>query len=418
MHRMMSDEERSPNLTPCDYFLWGYVKEAVYVPPLPITLDDLRNRITTDSTEYHNSRYSLLRWLGHVEWMDYNRIVKRIVYFKPKGKKRNGRLNLRRENGVLLKLEILDSKIGSKLLDIWCNGEYKGSLWAVTPMSNSHLEYKAFDMSKTQLAAFHDINHLRTEETSIQRSKVALKLLFTCSNTANTKESKIKEEDITKCVFSVVFGFIQDELKSVQERRSLAVINVDPNKAAAIFQRLFGRLESGSMRLYSGTVAGFGRPANTDATAYLSSASPLRRIGHHVSLLSRSAVISSWVLRASQDCPIDPQFRGVVGGWTRGAGIEQPAVFRPETKIGKEKNVLSDLPLATQNIRPGTSRPTYRREKFIYEMDITQSKSGKRWKNNKLTTEIYAKDSFIEFLLKSGLLNIWENRHKAENNAY
>ncbi|PSN48480.1 hypothetical protein C0J52_11723 [Blattella germanica] len=37
-------EERS-DLTPCDY-LWGYVKEAVYVPPLPITLDDLRNCIT------------------------------------------------------------------------------------------------------------------------------------------------------------------------------------------------------------------------------------------------------------------------------------------------------------------------------------------------------------------------------------
>lgn len=37
---------RSPDLTPCDYFLWGYVKEAVYVPPLPATLDDLKNRIT------------------------------------------------------------------------------------------------------------------------------------------------------------------------------------------------------------------------------------------------------------------------------------------------------------------------------------------------------------------------------------
>lgn len=37
---------RSPDLTPCDYFLWGYVKEAVYVPPLPKTMDDLQNRIT------------------------------------------------------------------------------------------------------------------------------------------------------------------------------------------------------------------------------------------------------------------------------------------------------------------------------------------------------------------------------------
>jgi len=38
---------RSPDLTPCDFFLWGFVKEAVYVPSLPTALDDLRNRIKT-----------------------------------------------------------------------------------------------------------------------------------------------------------------------------------------------------------------------------------------------------------------------------------------------------------------------------------------------------------------------------------
>jgi hypothetical protein len=38
---------RSPDLTPCDFFLWGFVKEAVYVPSLPTTLDDVKNRITT-----------------------------------------------------------------------------------------------------------------------------------------------------------------------------------------------------------------------------------------------------------------------------------------------------------------------------------------------------------------------------------
>ena len=26
---------RSPDATPCDFFLWGYVKDQVYVPPLP-----------------------------------------------------------------------------------------------------------------------------------------------------------------------------------------------------------------------------------------------------------------------------------------------------------------------------------------------------------------------------------------------
>ena len=37
---------RSPDMTPRDFFLWGYVKERVYVPPLPADLDELTNRIT------------------------------------------------------------------------------------------------------------------------------------------------------------------------------------------------------------------------------------------------------------------------------------------------------------------------------------------------------------------------------------
>jgi hypothetical protein len=36
---------RSPDLTPCDFFVWGFVKEEVYIPPLPTTLDDLKNSI-------------------------------------------------------------------------------------------------------------------------------------------------------------------------------------------------------------------------------------------------------------------------------------------------------------------------------------------------------------------------------------
>ena len=36
----------SPDLTPCDYFLWGYVKDKVLVPPQPVSIPDLKNRIT------------------------------------------------------------------------------------------------------------------------------------------------------------------------------------------------------------------------------------------------------------------------------------------------------------------------------------------------------------------------------------
>jgi len=34
------------NWTPCDFFLWGFVKDSFYVPPLPMSLKELRDRIT------------------------------------------------------------------------------------------------------------------------------------------------------------------------------------------------------------------------------------------------------------------------------------------------------------------------------------------------------------------------------------
>ena len=34
------------DLTPCDYFLWGYVKDKVFVTPQPVSIPDLKNRIT------------------------------------------------------------------------------------------------------------------------------------------------------------------------------------------------------------------------------------------------------------------------------------------------------------------------------------------------------------------------------------
>ena len=35
---------RSPDLNPCDYFLWGYLKSKVYYP-LPKTIEDLQVNI-------------------------------------------------------------------------------------------------------------------------------------------------------------------------------------------------------------------------------------------------------------------------------------------------------------------------------------------------------------------------------------
>jgi hypothetical protein len=38
---------RSPVLITFDFFLWGFVKDEVYVPPMSITLNNLKDRIRT-----------------------------------------------------------------------------------------------------------------------------------------------------------------------------------------------------------------------------------------------------------------------------------------------------------------------------------------------------------------------------------
>ena len=38
---------RSPDATPCDFFLWGYVKDQVYVPRLPASVTEFKVRIRT-----------------------------------------------------------------------------------------------------------------------------------------------------------------------------------------------------------------------------------------------------------------------------------------------------------------------------------------------------------------------------------
>jgi len=37
----------SPDATPYDFFLWGYVKDKVYVHPLPASIPELKVRIRT-----------------------------------------------------------------------------------------------------------------------------------------------------------------------------------------------------------------------------------------------------------------------------------------------------------------------------------------------------------------------------------
>lgn len=44
---------RSPDLTPCDFFLWGYLKDRVFTSP-PQSLQDLRNRIEQEFGDLRN----------------------------------------------------------------------------------------------------------------------------------------------------------------------------------------------------------------------------------------------------------------------------------------------------------------------------------------------------------------------------
>jgi hypothetical protein len=37
---------RSADLRLCDFFLWGFIKDSVYVPPLPMSIHELRDQIT------------------------------------------------------------------------------------------------------------------------------------------------------------------------------------------------------------------------------------------------------------------------------------------------------------------------------------------------------------------------------------
>ena len=44
---IQNDTQYTPDATPCDSFLWGYVKDQVYVPSLPASIPELNVRIRT-----------------------------------------------------------------------------------------------------------------------------------------------------------------------------------------------------------------------------------------------------------------------------------------------------------------------------------------------------------------------------------
>jgi len=66
---------RSPDATPCDFFLWGYVKDQVYVPPLPVSIPELKVRTRT-ATETITADMLQTVWNGLDYRVDVCRITK------------------------------------------------------------------------------------------------------------------------------------------------------------------------------------------------------------------------------------------------------------------------------------------------------------------------------------------------------
>ena len=65
---------RSPDLTSCSIFLWGYVKDSVFLPPLQQHLPELRRRIIAASSEIDREVLQLV-----LAEMDYRLHVCRVT---------------------------------------------------------------------------------------------------------------------------------------------------------------------------------------------------------------------------------------------------------------------------------------------------------------------------------------------------
>ncbi|GBN95482.1 hypothetical protein AVEN_183246-1 [Araneus ventricosus] len=74
---------RSPDLNPCDFWLWGYLKDVVYGGPIA-NLDELKNRITQ---HIHNITTETLRSVVELAVLRFQIIVENgIEHFLSKSK--------------------------------------------------------------------------------------------------------------------------------------------------------------------------------------------------------------------------------------------------------------------------------------------------------------------------------------------
>jgi hypothetical protein len=57
---LISSSSRSSNLIPPDFFVWGFVEDNVYFPPLPAHVDDLQARIHCSCKSHARHAFSHL----------------------------------------------------------------------------------------------------------------------------------------------------------------------------------------------------------------------------------------------------------------------------------------------------------------------------------------------------------------------
>ena len=91
---------RSPDLNPCDYFLYGYLKSKLY-KPFPKILDDLKEKITREIQKINTS----------VLESTFLNLTKRCNL-----------LILKKMEGILIKKKILTTQFPFSLSLKWCIG--------------------------------------------------------------------------------------------------------------------------------------------------------------------------------------------------------------------------------------------------------------------------------------------------------
>ena len=71
---------RSPDLTPLDFFLWGYVKDIVYRTPVP-NIDELIMRITAAVSNTTSTCCSELGEKSNIGWTSFEPLVAHMWKF-------------------------------------------------------------------------------------------------------------------------------------------------------------------------------------------------------------------------------------------------------------------------------------------------------------------------------------------------